>query len=621
MELRVCINDWLMKKILLLICICLLAKQGITQETNEETNGSDSIRNSIIYAQSQQLLEFTMKRYKDSVRKAELEGEINNLKNSEYRKKQELRDQLNAINLQDSIEKERQKHTVDSLREFVKGYPITPFGDTLIYVYNRIGGFTPRVRASAISNRIRELGQAYEFNQDSFHIEKGFNTNEIFYGNTVVMSILLSDALWNNQTIDSLAKINVSKIKAAILKYREVNSTPNRLKRIGWILLILVLMGVFIHFIGRIFGFTKKWLEAHLGKGINGVKIKNYTVFNSSQELSLVLKLNNLIKWLFIIIIIYLTLPLIFGLLPWAKNIATTLLGYVINPTRKILFAIWDYLPNLFTIFVLVTIIIYIRKGFHYLSKEIESGSLEIDGFYKDWAKPTYQIISILLFAFLIVVVFPYLPGSDSPVFKGVSVFIGLLFTFGSSGSLSNIISGLVLTYTRAFKIGDRVKVGDTVGDVIEKSLLVTRLKTTKNEIISIPNTNVMNSHITNYSSEVREGNGLIIYTSVTIGYDAPWKQVQQLLIDAALATEHIEKIPVPFVLQTSLDDFYVSYQINAYTKKPNQQAGIYSNLHAQIQEKFNEAGVEIMSPHYNAIRDGNASTIPSNNNDIKKNT
>jgi small-conductance mechanosensitive channel len=377
-------------------------------------------------------------------------------------------------------------------------------------------------------------------------------------------------------------------------------------------------MTFIIFFVSRIFKYTQKWLVEHLEKGINGIKIKNYTLFNSRQELNLVLRTNNLFKWILIVIIIYLTLPLIFGLLPWAKNIADTLLGYILNPTRKILFAIWNYLPNLFTIFVLVTIIVYIRKGFHYLSNEIESESLKIEGFYKDWAKPTYQIISILLFAFLIVVVFPYLPGSDSPIFKGVSVFIGLLFTFGSSGSLSNIISGLVLTYTRAFKIGDRVKVGDTVGDVIEKSLLVTRLKTTKNEIISIPNTNVMNSHITNYSSEVRDGKGLIVYTSVTIGYDAPWKQVHQLLIDAALGTDLIEKSPLPFVLQTSLDDFYVSYQINAYTNKPNQQAGIYSNLHAQIQEKFNEAGVEIMSPHYNAIRDGNASTIPSNNDDKK---
>ena len=614
-------TDASMKKVLILICICILAKQGISQEKNEEANGSDSIRNSIIYAQSQQLLDLKMKRIKDSIRKVELEQEINNLNNSENRKKQELLDQLKTINQQDSIDKAVQKHTIDSLKEFVKGYPINPFGDTLMYVYNRIGGFTPRDRSIAISGRIREIGEGYDFSLDSFHIEKGFNTNEIFYGDKVVMSVLLSDALWNNQAVDSLAIFNLKKITNAISKYREVNSTPNRLKRLGWIILVLIFMGLLIFFISKIFKYTKKWLESHLENGINGLKIKDYTLFNSSQELNLVLRINNLLKWVLIIIIIYLTLPLIFGLLPWAKNIADTLLGYVLNPTRKILFAIWDYLPNLFTIFVLVTIIVYIRKGFRYLSKEIESGNLKIEGFYKDWAKPTYQIISILLFAFLIVVIFPYLPGSDSPIFKGVSVFIGLLFTFGSSGSLSNIIAGLVLTYTRAFKIGDRVKVGETVGDVIEKSLLVTRLKTTKNEIISIPNTNVMNSHITNYSSEVREGNGLIIYTSVTIGYDAPWKQVHQLLIDAALATDLIEKTPTPFVLQTSLDDFYVSYQINASTKKPNQQASIYSNLHTQIQEKFNDAGVEIMSPHYHAIRDGNASTIPSKNNDNLKNT
>jgi small-conductance mechanosensitive channel len=582
------------------------------QAIDEEAKGSDSIRNSVIYAQSQQLLAMSMKRYKDSVRKSELETEINNLKNSEFRKRQELRDQLNLLIKKDSLDKDSQKKRVDSLRKFVKGYPITPFGDTLFYVYNRLGGFTPRIRAQAIGNRILEIGVGFQYTQDSFHIVKGFNTTEIFYGEKVVMSILLSDALWNNQNTDTLAKINLNTIKKAIRDFREINSTPNKLKRIGWILLVLISMSLFVYFISRLFRFTKKWLEAHKEKGINGIKIKNYTLFNSGQELKMVLWLNNLVKWVLIIIAIYLTLPLVFGLLPWTKDIATTLLGYILNPTRKVALAIWDYTPNLFTIFILVTIIVYIRKGFYFLCREIETGSLKIDGFYKDWAKPTYQIISILLFAFLIIVIFPYLPGSDSPVFKGVSVFIGLLFTFGSTGSLSNIISGLVLTYTRAFKIGDRVKIGDTVGDVIEKSLLVTRLKTTKNEIISIPNTNVMNSHITNYSSEVRDGKGLIVYTSVTIGYDAPWMQVQQLLIDAALATEIIEKTPSPFVLQTSLDDFYVSYQINAYTKKPNYQANIYSNLHAQIQEMFNEAGVEIMSPHYNAIRDGNASTIPS---------
>jgi small-conductance mechanosensitive channel len=211
----------------------------------------------------------------------------------------------------------------------------------------------------------------------------------------------------------------------------------------------------------------------------------------------------------------------------------------------------------------------------------------------------------------MFIVIFPYLPGSDSTVFKGVSVFLGVLFSFGSAGSLSNIIAGLVITYMRLFKIGDRVKIGEVVGDVIEKTLLVTRVRTIKNEIISIPNSSIMNSHTLNYSSDAPE-NGLILHSTVTIGYDVPWKEIHQYLIDSALRTNHIEKDPKPFVLQTSLDDFYVSYQINAYTKTPNKQALIYSELHQNIQDTCNENSIEIMSPHFRGVRDGNSSNIPN---------
>jgi small-conductance mechanosensitive channel len=253
----------------------------------------------------------------------------------------------------------------------------------------------------------------------------------------------------------------------------------------------------------------------------------------------------------------------------------------------------------------------YTLKGVRYLKDEIEREALKIPGFYPDLANPTFQIIRFLIFAFMLVVIFPFLPGSNSPVFQGVSVFLGVLFTFGSSGSLSNLISGLVITYMRSFKLGDRVKIGEVTGDVMERSMLVTRILTIKNEVISIPNSTVLSSHLTNYSSEAAT-RGLIINTTVTIGYDAPWRQVHDLLINAALNTKGIEKEPKPFVFQTSLDDFYVSYQINAYTREPNLQAGIYSELHQNIQDQFNEAGVEIMSPHYRSQRDGNSAAIPS---------
>jgi small-conductance mechanosensitive channel len=207
---------------------------------------------------------------------------------------------------------------------------------------------------------------------------------------------------------------------------------------------------------------------------------------------------------------------------------------------------------------------------------------------------------------------FPYLPGSDSPAFKGISIFLGVLFSLGSSSAVANVIAGVILTYTRAFKIGDRVQIADTVGDVMGKTLLATHVKTIKNVYITIPNSLVLGSHIINFSASA-QGQPLILHTGVTIGYDAPWRQIHALLIAAAAATPGILPEPKPFVLQTSLDDFYVAYEINAYTDQPSGMALIYSNLHQNIQDKFNEAAVEIMSPHYHAVRDGNVTAIPEN--------
>ncbi|OYU55190.1 MAG: transmembrane ion channel [Chitinophagaceae bacterium BSSC1] len=605
-----------MKKVFLLWLLLLITQIGVFgQIQNTIITNSDSVVQKKLNNTSQHLLDLALERFKDSLRKNELEREISLLKQNELGKKTALNNQLLKIKYDDSLKHNLQMKTIDSLRKTVKGFPVAPFKDTLFWIFHRLGELSASERAIAITKRIQSIAEGINYSKDSFKIEQSVTVTDLFYGKKLVMSVVAEDALWNNMQIIQLANHNQNIIQKAVSDYVSLYSLQNKLKRIGLIMLVLFLMGGLIFLIKKLFHYSRKWIIQHLEKGINGIKIKSYTLLNSNQEALLLLRLNKLLHWAFILFAIYLTLPLAFSILPWTKDIAEKLLSFITDPMGKILISIWDYLPNLFTIIVLVTIIVYIRKGFHFLSKEIENGVLKIDGFYKDWAKPTYQIISILLFAFLIIVIFPYLPGSESPVFKGVSVFIGLLFTFGSTGSLSNIISGLVLTYTRAFKIGDRVKIGETNGDVIEKSLLVTRIRTIKNEIISIPNSNVMNSHTTNYSAEVRDGNGLILHTTVTIGYDAAWETVHQLLIKAALSTEGISQTPIPFVLQTSLDDFFVSYQINAFTFLPNQQAVTYSNLHIQIQESFNEAGVEIMSPHYNAIRDGNAKTTPLKRN------
>jgi len=221
----------------------------------------------------------------------------------------------------------------------------------------------------------------------------------------------------------------------------------------------------------------------------------------------------------------------------------------------------------MFFIIAIVVVTHYILKLIRLVFAEIGKGTISIPGFFSEWAEPTFKIVRFLIIAFAAVVAFPYLPGSESPAFKGVSIFLGLLFSLGSTSAIANIVAGVILTYTRAFRIGDRVKIAETMGDVVEKTLLVTRIRTIKNVDITVPNSMVLGSHITNFSSSALSY-GLILHTSVTIGYDAPWKKVHELLIEAA-AGQSISGTAETFVFQTALNDFYVNYELNAYTTSP----------------------------------------------------
>jgi len=488
----------------------------------------------------------------------------------------------------------------------VKGFAVAPFRDTLFYLFTRQGSFTAQERAAAIDGRISQIAGRPNFTRNDLKIQNSEQSTDISYRDQLLMSVSDEDALWQNTGRKQLADTLTKKIGAAIAARIDETRWQNVLRESLLALLVVFVTGFLIYGIIRLF----RWLS---GKQVSGLRIKNYELLTANTLQQVAHNLLRIIKWALIILLVYLALPVLFGIFPFTKDVSALLLHSLLSPIKKILQSIWAYIPNLITIIVLVIVFRYVLHFFKFLSSEIEKGQLRVPGFYPDWANPTYQIVRVLVLAFMLIVIFPYLPGSDSNVFKGVSVFMGVLFTFGSAGALGNVVAGLVLTYMRAFKIGDRVTIGEVTGDVIEKTLLVTRLRTIQNEIVSVPNSTVMNNHTVNFSSDATT-NGLILHTTVTIGYDAPWRQVHQLLIDAALSTQLIESEPVPYVLQTSLDDYYVSYRINAYTKMPNQQAKIYSQLHQNIQDKFNEAGVEIMSPHYNALRDGNATTIPAEN-------
>lgn len=555
--------------------------------------------------------QLSAERLSDSLKLAELQREVAKLTSNQQGKRTTLLAELKALERRDSIHKVSQKAQIDSLRKFVKGTPVKFNGDALFYIYARQGSFTANDRAQAVALRIEKLADNPIFSADSLKIIPAEQTVDLTYGASLLLSLSDQDALWKETSKEKLAVQTKDFIAKAVINYKQETSWQVILKEILLALLVISVVILLIKGINRLFLWLELKLKSNSEKFENKLKIKNYELLKPEQQLRVINNVVKILRWAVIILVIYLALPVLFGIFPFTRDLSANLLNYILNPLKKIGISIFTYIPNMITILVIVIVFRYVTRFLSFIKTEVERGKLHIPGFYPDWANPTYQIARALLLAFMLVVIFPYLPGHDSDIFKGVSVFMGVLFTFGSAGALSNVVAGLVLTYMRAFKIGDRVKIGEVTGDIIEKNLLVTRIRTIQNEIISIPNSTVMGNHTVNYSEEASHS-GLIINTTVTIGYDVPWRQVHQLLIDATLETTMIEQEPKPYVYQTSLDDYYVSYRINGYTKQPNKQAAIYSSLHANIQDHFNKAGVEIMSPHYKALRDGNLTTIPS---------
>lgn len=294
----------------------------------------------------------------------------------------------------------------------------------------------------------------------------------------------------------------------------------------------------------------------------------------------------------------------------WTLRIAARLITLFIGALNYVWSGFVGYLPNLITVIVIVLVARYVIRVIGLVFEGIKTRRIYLRNFYPEWAETSFSLIKLMIYALTAVIIFPYLPGSSSPAFQGISIFVGVLVSLGSTTAVANVIAGVVLTYTRAFSVGDQVEVGGTRGRIIERSTFVTRIQTLKNVIVSIPNSMVLNNNIINYSKNLGQS-GLLVHTTITIGYDVPWQTVNGLLIAAALKTENIVDHPEPFVLQTSLDDNYVSYEINGWTRKSEELPRIYSNLHANILDEFHGHKVEITSPAFRANRDANALTIP----------
>jgi len=494
----------------------------------------------------------------------------------------------------------------------VDGYPVMLNGNLLFRIKHGIPGIvTAEERAAVINERLMKVVNDDSISPETIRIEERDNISVVLANDTVLFTVRDLDRE-DQQSHQDIAKKNTSVVQSAMAQYRQEHSTEQIIR--GMILAVLstIALAWFLVLLQRFLSRLLIQIRAARRADALDVRIQNFQILGSDATSYLLVIVVRILRLALILGSLYLYIPFVLSQFPATKAIGNSIFNDIAQRINQLTIGFVHYLPNLAVIIIIAVVTYYVIQFAKLVITELGRDDA-YPWFYPEWVQPTNRLATILLIVVGCIVAAPYLPGFNSPAFQGVSLFLGALFTLGSSSAIANAIAGVILIYTRAFRIGDIIRLGDTTGEVIEKSLFVTRILTFKREVITIPNAAVLSSNVVNFNAISRESsNHLLLHTTITLGYDIPWRTIHETLIQAATATPGILSEPSPFVLQTGLNDFNVAYELNAYSDCPELMPKVYSDLHQNIQDYCNQAGIEILSPGYSAIRDGNHSTIPS---------
>ncbi len=477
------------------------------------------------------------------------------------------------------------------------GAPVEIDGRELYMVYN-IATISADVRAEAIKARIRKALKDPSLRDSSVTISPGEGRMEILAGNYFIMNVYDLDARKNGVDKTVLAEFYAQRLRTAINAYRAERTRPAVIRQVVHAAVATAIMAVLVMVLIWLVRKIRIWLQNRIQSRIDALENKSFKLIRSGQLLKAFRLLFRVIRVVLIVLLVAIYIQYILGLFPWTKGVAAYIFKLFLDPLRQLGLGLLRFLPDLAFLVVIYFVTRYLLKLVQLLFTGIRDGGIRISGFDPDWSLATYKIIRLVVIIFAVVIAYPYIPGSSTDAFKGVSVFVGVLFSLGSSSFISNLIAGYSMTYRGAFKKGDRIQVDGTVGIVEEQKLLVTRLRSLKNEEIVIPNSVLLNSNITNYSKRAKDL-GLILHTTVGIGYETPWRLVDAMLREAAARTEGLLSQPPPFVLQQSLADFAINYELNVYCDDPSVMNQLYTRLHQNILDVFNENNVQIMTPAY----------------------
>ncbi len=500
---------------------------------------------------------------------------------------------------EDSLRRADQKRRIDSLRQTTPGVPLVVDGDTLFYIHASLGGDSPKYRADAASRKITLIGKSLKVTTDSMHIFEGDYTADIMCGEIVIIRISDLDGLWNGMARMELAKQLQPAIAAEIHALHAEYGLKAKLTGLGWAIFLIVVQIVFFLLTVRLIRWIRQWVINGLGGKLKPLAIKGYVLLNMHQQKRILIVMTRILQILLILLQLFISLPLLFSIFPETEKFTWNMINYVWSPLRDTMLSLIHYFPNLVKIIVIIMLVRWLLRGLRHLSNEIAVGRLKIDRFYQDWAHPTYHIVRIFVVAFTLVVIWPWLPGSESGIFKGVSIFVAALFSLGSTTTIGNLISGIIITYMRPFLVGDYVSIGDREGEVIEKNAFITRLKDIKGNIITVPNNSILSQQTVNYTAAARDGRGSVVHSAFTFTYKVPRQTIEAYLLEGAARCQLLLKEPQPFVLVTALEDFYTRYEINGYTTHTDKLFKVYSELHKNIIDVFSEHDLDPTSSHF----------------------
>lgn len=476
--------------------------------------------------------------------------------------------------------------------------PVTLDGETLFQVRG-FASLPALERAQGIGKRIAAIAADRSVSIDSLRLVEMEDRIRIMAGDHQVMGVFDLDATSEGLSRQALAKQVLTRTAAAITAYRFDRSPRVLLIHTIYALIASGLLALLLYFFRGMFHRLDALAERRLKYHVERLEAKSHQLIQAEQLINGIHGSLKFFGALTVLAVLYIYLSVVLSLYPWTRSLATRLFEIFLDPLNALLLGFVDLLPNLAFIAILVLVTRYGLKLTRLYFAGIEHGSITpAANFDRDWALPTYKIVRMVIIAFALVVAYPHIPGSSSEAFKGVSIFIGVMFSLGSSSVIANLMAGYTMIYRRAFKVGDRIVVKDLTGDVTEIRLMVTHLRTVKNEEIVVPNSDILGSHVINYSTLARS-RGLILHTTVGIGYETPWRQVEAMLRLAAERTTGLLREPAPFILQKALGDFAVTYELNAYCDNPQRMWPLYSAMHQNILDVFNEHGVQIMTPAY----------------------